>query len=86
MNELRDALLSLGFAVSPVVLELLVSKFDKTGGKNKSIEYDNFIEYVFTIPFLYFKIIKRLNVVSKCVLISNYPYILVNAGAALLLR
>lgn len=48
--ELRDALLSLGFAVSPVVLDLLVSKFDKTGGKNKAIEYDNFIEYVlFTV-------------------------------------
>ena len=47
INELRDALMSLGFAVSPVVLDLLVSKFDKTGGKNKAIEYDNFIEYVF---------------------------------------
>ena len=46
-NELREALVSLGFAVSPVVLDLLVSKFDKTGGKNKAIEYDNFIEYVF---------------------------------------
>jgi len=46
-NELRDALLSLGYAVSPVVLDLLVSKFDKTGGKNKAIEYDNFIEYGF---------------------------------------
>lgn len=45
-NELREALLSLGFAVSPVVLDLLVSKFDKTGGKSKAIEYDNFIEYV----------------------------------------
>ncbi|CAK9155576.1 unnamed protein product [Ilex paraguariensis] len=44
MSELRDALLSLGFAVSPAVLELLVSKFDKSGGKNKAIEYDNFIE------------------------------------------
>ena len=43
-TELRDALLSLGFAVSPVVLDLLVSKFDKTGGKSKAIEYDNFIE------------------------------------------
>jgi len=39
--------MSLGFAVSPVVLDLLVSKFDKTAGKNKAIEYDNFIEYVF---------------------------------------
>ncbi|KAH8506602.1 hypothetical protein H0E87_013420 [Populus deltoides] len=46
-NELREALMSLGFAVSPVVLDLLVSKFDKTAGKNKAIEYDNFIEYVF---------------------------------------
>ncbi|CAN1319396.1 Calcium-binding protein CBP [Linum perenne] len=45
-NELREALLSLGFAVSPVILDLLVSKFDKTGGKNNAIEYDNFIEYV----------------------------------------
>lgn len=37
--------MSLGFAVSPAVLELLVTKFDKTGGHNKAIEYDNFIEY-----------------------------------------
>lgn len=52
-NELRDALLSLGFAVSPVVLDLLVSKFDKSGGKIKAIEYDNFIEYVlFNLFFL----------------------------------
>ncbi|GJN07049.1 hypothetical protein PR202_ga24839 [Eleusine coracana subsp. coracana] len=29
--ELRDALLSLGYSVSPTVLDLLVSKFDKTG-------------------------------------------------------
>ncbi|KAK9006672.1 hypothetical protein V6N11_019006 [Hibiscus sabdariffa] len=44
-NELREALLSLGFAVSPVVLDLLVSKFDKTGDESNAIEYDNFIEY-----------------------------------------
>lgn len=44
-SELREALLSMGYAVSPVVLDLLVSKFDKTGGKNRAIEYDNFIEY-----------------------------------------
>lgn len=48
-NELREALMSLGFAVSPVVLDLLVTKFDKTGGKSKAIEYDNFIEYVLMI-------------------------------------
>ncbi|KAJ6794969.1 grancalcin [Iris pallida] len=51
-NELRDALMSLGFAVSPVVLDLLVSKFDKSGGKNKSIEYDNFIECCLTVKGL----------------------------------
>ncbi|OVA08758.1 EF-hand domain [Macleaya cordata] len=45
-SELREALLSLGFAVPPVILDLLISKFDKTGGKNNAIEYDNFIEYV----------------------------------------
>ncbi|KAL3533720.1 hypothetical protein ACH5RR_007241 [Cinchona calisaya] len=51
-SELREALLSLGFAVSPVVLDLLVSKFDKTGGKNKAIEYDNFIECCLTVKGL----------------------------------
>lgn len=50
--ELREALLSLGFAVSPVVLDLLVSKFDKSGGKNKAIEYDNFIECCLTVKGL----------------------------------
>jgi calcium-binding protein CML len=52
MSELREALLSLGFSVSPVVLELLVSKFDKSGGKNKAIEYDNFIECCLTVKGL----------------------------------
>ncbi|KAM6568255.1 hypothetical protein CsatB_016240 [Cannabis sativa] len=52
MNELREALLSLGFSVSPVVLDLLVSKFDKTGGKVKAIEYDNFIECCLTVKGL----------------------------------
>ncbi|XP_039013510.1 calcium-binding protein CBP-like [Hibiscus syriacus] len=51
-NELREALLNLGFAVSPVVLDLLVSKFDKTGGKFKAIEYDNFIECCLTVKGL----------------------------------
>ncbi|XP_038993233.1 probable calcium-binding protein CML49 isoform X2 [Hibiscus syriacus] len=52
VNELREALLNLGFAVSPVVLDLLVSKFDKTGGKSKAIEYDNFIECCLTVKGL----------------------------------
>ncbi|WVZ54563.1 hypothetical protein U9M48_005344 [Paspalum notatum var. saurae] len=51
-SELRDALLSLGYSVSPTVLDLLVSKFDKTGGKNKAIEYDNFIECCLTVKGL----------------------------------
>ncbi|GKA28151.1 probable calcium-binding protein CML49 [Tanacetum coccineum] len=42
--ELREALTSLGFTVPPVVLDLLVFKFDKTAGYTKAIEYDNFIE------------------------------------------
>lgn len=61
-NELRDALLSLGFSVSPMVLDLLVSKFDKSGGRNKAIEYDNFIEYVHSIQFtnfLFFYLCKK---------------------------
>ncbi|GER25837.1 calcium-binding EF-hand family protein [Striga asiatica] len=51
-SELRDALLNIGFSVSPVVLDLLVSKFDKTGGKNKAIGYDNFIECCLTVKGL----------------------------------
>ncbi|KAL6138059.1 hypothetical protein ACLB2K_063345 [Fragaria x ananassa] len=51
-NELRDALGSLGFSVSPAVLDLLVSKFDKTGGHMKAIEYDNFIECCLTVKGL----------------------------------
>lgn len=53
LSELREALMSLGFAVSPVVLDLLVSKFDKTGGKSRAIEYDNFIEYVLSTVTLF---------------------------------
>ncbi|CAN7141904.1 unnamed protein product [Brassica rapa subsp. narinosa] len=52
VSELRDALLSLGFSVSPVILDLLVSKFDKSGGKNRAIEYDNFIECCLTVKGL----------------------------------
>jgi calcium-binding protein CML len=34
------------------VLDLLVSKFDKTGGKSRAIEYDNFIECCLTVKGL----------------------------------
>ncbi|KAL9685058.1 hypothetical protein QQ045_022504 [Rhodiola kirilowii] len=50
--ELREALLSLGFSVSPVVLDLLVLKFDKSGGRSRAIEYDNFIECCLTVKGL----------------------------------
>ncbi|CAA3024007.1 probable calcium-binding CML49 [Olea europaea subsp. europaea] len=50
--ELREALLSLGFSVSPTILDLLVSKFDKSGGRYKAIEYDNFIECCLTVKGL----------------------------------
>ncbi|KAJ9184842.1 hypothetical protein P3X46_004528 [Hevea brasiliensis] len=64
-NELREALYSLGFAVSPVVLDLLVSKFDKSGGKNKAIEYDNFIECCLTV-----KVSSLLIIATLAVLLS----------------
>ncbi|KAI4381524.1 hypothetical protein MLD38_007589 [Melastoma candidum] len=43
-NELREALLSLGFNVPPLVIDLLLSKFNKSEGMRRAIEYDNFIE------------------------------------------
>ncbi|XP_010269669.1 PREDICTED: probable calcium-binding protein CML50 [Nelumbo nucifera] len=52
VSELREALLSLGFAVSQIVLDLLVSKYDKSGGKARAIEYDNFIECCLTVKGL----------------------------------
>jgi calcium-binding protein CML len=42
-DELRNALFSLGFAVPPQVLQMLVSKYDSTG-QSTSIRYDNFIQ------------------------------------------
>ncbi|KMZ59108.1 putative calcium-binding protein CML49 [Zostera marina] len=51
-NELREALLSLGFSVTPAVLDLLILKFDKMGGMARAIEYDNFIECCLTVKGL----------------------------------
>ncbi|KAF8037804.1 hypothetical protein BT93_B0599 [Corymbia citriodora subsp. variegata] len=42
--ELRESLLSMGFLVPPVVVDLLVNKYDKYGDGSRAIEYDNFIE------------------------------------------
>ncbi|CAE5966751.1 unnamed protein product [Arabidopsis arenosa] len=63
-NELRDALMSLGFSVSPVILDLLVSKFDKSGGRNRAIEYDNFIECCLTVKGLTEKFKEKDTVLS----------------------
>lgn len=41
--ELRDGLLSLGYAIPPSILQILVSKYDRTG-QAREIDYDNFIE------------------------------------------
>ncbi|GLJ47609.1 hypothetical protein SUGI_1005350 [Cryptomeria japonica] len=41
--ELRDALLRLGYSVSPPVLQLLLTKYDRTG-QGRGIDYDSFIE------------------------------------------
>jgi len=49
-DELRNALFSLGFAVPPQVLQMLVSKYDSTG-QSTSIGYDNFIQYVLWTAF-----------------------------------
>ncbi|KAF8398329.1 hypothetical protein HHK36_017256 [Tetracentron sinense] len=43
-SELREALQSLGYPQSPIIVELLVFKFDKSQSKKKAIGYDNFIE------------------------------------------
>lgn len=51
LNELREALRSLGFNIPSQVLQILVSTYDTTG-RGRSIEYDNFIEYVTCTPLL----------------------------------
>ncbi|GLT45260.1 hypothetical protein SLA2020_191050 [Shorea laevis] len=52
MEELGDALKNLQLEVYEVGLNLLVDMFDKSGGKNKSIEYDNFIQCCLTFKGL----------------------------------
>ncbi|KAK1366174.1 putative calcium-binding protein CML49 [Heracleum sosnowskyi] len=51
-TELREAMRSLGYRLSPVVMDLLISKFDKYGGTSRAIEYDNFIECCLTVKGL----------------------------------
>ncbi|MCL7049632.1 hypothetical protein MKW94_013715 [Papaver nudicaule] len=42
--ELKDALLSLGFAVPPSVLQLLMSKYDDGSGRRGELNFDSFVE------------------------------------------
>ncbi|GMH08150.1 hypothetical protein Nepgr_009990 [Nepenthes gracilis] len=51
VSELRGALTNLGYTVSPTVLNLLISKFDKSRG-NCSLGFDNFIECCITVKGL----------------------------------
>ncbi|KAL9237947.1 hypothetical protein vseg_012437 [Gypsophila vaccaria] len=50
-SELGQALSSLGFCVSPVIVNLLISKFNKSGGQTGhcSLQYDSFIECCLTV-------------------------------------
>ncbi|GAB2221636.1 hypothetical protein Droror1_Dr00012821 [Drosera rotundifolia] len=50
-GELRTALGNLGYTLPPMVLSLLISKFDKSKG-NCSIGFDNFIECCLTVKGL----------------------------------
>ncbi|KAI3984619.1 hypothetical protein MKX01_003982 [Papaver californicum] len=42
--ELKDALLSLGYAVPPSVLQLLISKYDDGSGRRSGLNFDSFVE------------------------------------------
>ncbi|KAI3688104.1 hypothetical protein L1987_81812 [Smallanthus sonchifolius] len=43
-TELRDALYSLGFAIPPSVLQLLISKYDDQSGRRVELSFDSFVE------------------------------------------
>nr|AHB08890.1 EF-hand calcium binding protein [Suaeda glauca] len=49
-QELGQSLTSLGFRVSPVIVNMLVSKFSKTG--RCALRYDSFIECILTVKGL----------------------------------
>ncbi|KAJ8750158.1 hypothetical protein K2173_014073 [Erythroxylum novogranatense] len=42
--ELRDALFSLGYAIPPSVLKVLISKYDDGSGKKIELNFDSFVE------------------------------------------
>ncbi|XVE59573.1 hypothetical protein DITRI_Ditri05aG0056900 [Diplodiscus trichospermus] len=44
LMELRDALYSLGYAIPPSVLQLLISKYDNGSGSKVELNFDSFVE------------------------------------------
>ncbi|XP_076960852.1 putative calcium-binding protein CML48 [Bidens hawaiensis] len=42
--ELREALYSLGYAIPPSVLQLLISKYDDQSGRRVDLSFDSFVE------------------------------------------
>nr|AEX86943.1 EFh calcium-binding protein [Haloxylon ammodendron] len=44
VDELRDALYSLGYAVPPSVLQLLISRYDGGNGRKAHLNFDSFVE------------------------------------------
>ncbi|MCO5598865.1 hypothetical protein L7F22_052964 [Adiantum nelumboides] len=42
-GEMREALMSLGYAISPPILDCLLQKYDRTG-QAKAMDYDSFVE------------------------------------------
>ena len=50
-GEMREALLSLGYSVSPPILDCLLQKYDRTG-QAKAMDYDSFAQYVLNVIYL----------------------------------
>ncbi|XVE79252.1 hypothetical protein DITRI_Ditri14bG0042800 [Diplodiscus trichospermus] len=44
LMELRDALYSLGYAIPPSVLQVLISKYDNGSGRRVELNFDSFVE------------------------------------------
>lgn len=49
--ELRDALLSLGYAVPPSVIQVLISNYTDGKTGRGALNFDNFVEWVFVFWF-----------------------------------
>lgn len=43
-GEMGEALLSLGYVISPQVVDCLLQKYDRTG-QARAMDYDSFVEY-----------------------------------------